>query len=130
MQKPIIAVSLNYRTMSFGFMASKEVAAAGVSNIGLKDQRLALRWIKENIQAFGGNSSKVTIGGESAGGSSVGYQMVASKGRHDDLFRGAIMESASLLGAAGMSAIINRQAPLIPRSKYSFGAEQGLPRLL
>jgi carboxylesterase type B len=104
MQKPIIAVVPNYRTMSFGFMASKEVAAAGVGNIGLMDQRLALRWVQENIQAFGGDPNQVTIGGESAGGSSVGYQMVANKGQNDGLFRGVIMESASLLGAASMIA--------------------------
>lgn len=107
MQKPIIAVIPNYRTMSFGFMASEEVAAAGVGNLGLRDQRRALGWIQENIEAFGGDPSKVTIGGESAGGSSVGYQMIANEGQHEGLFRGAVMESASLLGATSTASNIS-----------------------
>ncbi|KAL1835014.1 hypothetical protein VTK73DRAFT_6464 [Phialemonium thermophilum] len=99
MGKPILAVMPNYRTMGFGMLASMEVAAAGVGNIALHDQRLALRWIRENIRAFGGDPGKVTIAGESAGGTSVGYHMVANKGNNEGLFRGAIMESSSLLGA-------------------------------
>ena len=71
--EPIIAVSLNYRVGGWGFLASKETVVEGASNIGLLDQRLALRWINENIEAFGGDPSKVTIAGESAGAFSVGY---------------------------------------------------------
>jgi carboxylesterase type B len=100
MNKPIIAVTINYRLMGFGFLASREVLEAGVANIGLYDQRLGLRWVAENIAAFGGDPTKVTIAGESAGGSSVGYQMVAFDGNHEGLFRAVIMESGSLLGAS------------------------------
>ncbi|KAL7929150.1 alpha/beta-hydrolase [Trichoderma chlorosporum] len=100
MKKPIIAVVPNYRTSAFGLLASKEVAAAGVGNIALFDQRMAMKWVNENIRAFGGDPSKVTIAGESAGGSSVGYQLVAFEGKNDGLFRSAIMESSSLLGAS------------------------------
>ncbi|RFU24779.1 hypothetical protein B7463_g11560, partial [Scytalidium lignicola] len=98
--KPIIAVTINYRLMGFGFLGSREVLAAGVGNIGLFDQRLALRWVSENIQAFGGDPTKVTIAGESAGGSSVGYHMIAFDGKHDGLFRAVIVQSGSLVGAA------------------------------
>ncbi|RFU73912.1 hypothetical protein TARUN_8293 [Trichoderma arundinaceum] len=99
MNKPIMGAIINYRTMCFGFLASKEVLDANVGNLGLFDQRRGLKWIQENIKSFGGDPDKVTIAGESAGGSSTGYHLVGFKGNNDGLFRGAIMESASLLGA-------------------------------
>ena len=54
MKQPIIAVSLNYRLSVWGFLYSWEVALSGAANSGLKDQRLALHWLQENIAAFGG----------------------------------------------------------------------------
>lgn len=62
--KPIIAVSIPYRLSAWGFIDSTEIRAAGATNIGMHDQRLALAWIQENIGAFGGDPSKVTIWGE------------------------------------------------------------------
>jgi carboxylesterase type B len=88
-------VSINYRLHGFGFMWGTEVKEAGVANLGFKDQRLALHWVSENIAAFGGDPDKVTIWGESAGGWSVGYQLLAYGGRDDGLFRGAIMQSGA-----------------------------------
>lgn len=81
------------RLSGWGFLGGKEVIDAGVANLGLKDQRLALHWVQENIAAFGGDPTKVTIWGESAGGGSVGYQAEAYGGRDDGLFRGIIAES-------------------------------------
>lgn len=95
--KPMIAVSLNYRLSAFGFLCSKEVAANGTGNVGLRDQRLALHWIQENIGAFGGDPKKVTLWGESAGGIAIGRHLVAYGGRDDKLFRAAIMESGGPL---------------------------------
>lgn len=63
----VIAVSINYRTAAFGFLASSQVTASGNSNLGLHDIRFALEWIQKNIAAFGGDPTKVTVFGESAG---------------------------------------------------------------
>lgn len=49
MATPIIAISINYRVSHFGFMSSREIFAEGLSNIGLWDQRLALRWVQGNV---------------------------------------------------------------------------------
>ncbi|KFY09443.1 hypothetical protein V491_08170 [Pseudogymnoascus sp. VKM F-3775] len=95
MRSPIIAVSLNYRLAAWGFMYGQEVVDASITNLGLRDQRLALHWIRENINAFGGDPNKVTIWGESAGAHSVGVHLVAYGGRDDKLFRAAISESGA-----------------------------------
>lgn len=80
MNTPIIGVSLNYRLSAFGFLCGGQAADAGVTNIGFRDQRLALRWINENIGAFGGSPKKVTIFGESSGAESVSAQVLAYNG--------------------------------------------------
>lgn len=95
--QPVVFVSMNYRLSGLGFLASKEVRAAGVGNLGLQDQREALRWIKRNIAQFGGDPSKVTIWGESAGGISAALQMAAFNGNTEGLFRGAFMQSGAAI---------------------------------
>ncbi|KAK6517398.1 hypothetical protein TWF281_004055 [Arthrobotrys megalospora] len=94
---PIIGITINYRLSGWGFLASAEVEGTQNLNVGLKDQRLAMHWVKENIKAFGGDPDKVTIFGESAGGASVGFQQIAFNGRNDGLFRGAIQQSGSAI---------------------------------
>ncbi|PWY92122.1 carboxyesterase [Aspergillus heteromorphus CBS 117.55] len=98
--KPFIAVSLNYRLSAWGFLSSSQVWGTGNTNLGIRDQRLALQWIKENIGAFGGDPDKITIWGESAGAMSVGYHLAAYGGRDDGLFRAAIMESGGTIPAS------------------------------
>ncbi|GAA6061459.1 hypothetical protein JCM10212_005662 [Sporobolomyces blumeae] len=93
MDKPIIFVSLNYRVAALGFLNSPELAKEGNQNMGLYDQRLALDWVQENINAFGGDASKVTIWGESAGAMSVSAHLLGYGLNSTNLFRGAILES-------------------------------------
>jgi cholinesterase len=83
MNTPFIGVSINYRLQAWGFIFGKEIAEEGSTNLGIRDQRLALHWVQENIAAFGGDPTKVTIWGESAGGFSVGAHLVAYGGRDD-----------------------------------------------
>ncbi|KDQ62130.1 hypothetical protein JAAARDRAFT_203342 [Jaapia argillacea MUCL 33604] len=101
--EPVIYVSMNYRVSAFGFLASQEVKSAGVGNIGLQDQRLALRWVQQYIGNFGGDSTKVTIWGESAGAISVALQMLTNGGNAEGLFRAAFMESGSPIPVGDIS---------------------------
>ncbi|KAI0351054.1 alpha/beta-hydrolase [Trametes cingulata] len=96
MDQPIIYVNMNYRyAAAFGFLGGKEVKDAGVGNLGLHDQRTALRWIHKYISAFGGDPNKVAIWGTSAGSISVALQMITNGGDNEGLFRAAIMNSGS-----------------------------------
>ncbi|KAF8158420.1 carotenoid ester lipase precursor [Crassisporium funariophilum] len=92
---PVIYVSMNYRLTGFGFLAGKEVKAAGIGNLGLQDQREALRWVQKYITQFGGDPTKVTIWGESAGAISVSLHMLANGGNTQGLFRAAFMQSGA-----------------------------------
>ncbi|EMR87289.1 hypothetical protein ACHAQE_006570 [Botrytis cinerea] len=101
--KPIIFVQVAYRVGGFGFLPGAEILADGSANLGLLDQRLGLQWVADNIAAFGGDPSKVTIWGESAGAISVFDQMALYGGdntyKGKSLFRGAIMNSGSIVPA-------------------------------
>ncbi|GJE92627.1 carotenoid ester lipase precursor [Phanerochaete sordida] len=103
MGTPVIFVSMNYRLSLFGFLASKEVKEAGVGNLGLQDQRLALHWVQEYISAFGGDPAKVTLWGESAGALSVALHMTTNGGDAEGLFRGAFMQSGAPLAVGDIS---------------------------
>ncbi|KNG47995.1 hypothetical protein TW65_05336 [Stemphylium lycopersici] len=102
---PIIGVTINYRISGFGFLSGSKVHESGVTNLGLHDQRMALGWLQDNIAAFGGDASRVTIQGESAGAVSIGYHLVAYGGRDDGLFRASIAQSG---GPAAVGMNISR----------------------
>uniref|UniRef100_A0AAV2J389 Carboxylic ester hydrolase n=1 Tax=Knipowitschia caucasica TaxID=637954 RepID=A0AAV2J389_KNICA len=88
----VVVVSMNYRLGAFGFLSLPNHPTIK-GNAGLMDQQLALRWVSQNIAAFGGDPAKVTIFGESAGSASVGYQLLSPGSR--DLFQRAVMQSGS-----------------------------------
>ncbi|KAJ7732372.1 sterol esterase [Mycena maculata] len=93
--EPMIMVVPNYRISAFGFLAGKEVSDAGVTNLGLRDQILALEWAQKHISAFGGDPERVVIGGQSAGAISTGLLLLSNKRSSNSLFRGAVMISGS-----------------------------------
>lgn len=65
---------------AFGFLSSAEVKASGVVNAGILDMAFALEWVQKNIASFGGDKTKVTISGESAGGGAVMLLGIAKAG--------------------------------------------------
>ena len=89
-EQRLIVVSINYRLGLFGYLRHGDAPG----NLGLLDQRAALRWVHENIAVFGGDPQHVTVFGESAGGDSVAHLMIAEGTR--GLFRRAIVMSAPL----------------------------------
>lgn len=96
----IISITANYREGIFGFFThpelSKETSYKGSGNYGFLDQAAAIKWVKDNIAAFGGDPNKITIVGESAGSASVSALMASPlcKG----LFAQAMGSSASVVG--------------------------------
>lgn len=92
--KGVVVVSFNYRLGLFGFLAHPDLDTQAPSgNFGLQDQLAALRWVKANIAAFGGNPDNVTLFGESAGAMAVGILMASLLAR--GLFHKAIGESGA-----------------------------------
>ncbi|EIN14592.1 alpha/beta-hydrolase [Punctularia strigosozonata HHB-11173 SS5] len=95
----IVAVIIQYRLGVFGkcFLPGSEVKSNGVLNAGLLDQNFALQWVQDHIASFGGDPTKVTIWGESAGAGSVLQHIVANGGETDPpLFRGVMTSSTFL----------------------------------
>ncbi|KAL6790245.1 Alpha/Beta hydrolase protein [Trichoderma sp. SZMC 28013] len=88
-----IVVEIQYRLGAFGQLASNEVHQHGKLNAGLLDQRFALEWVQKHISKFGGDPSRVTLGGESSGAGSVMYQSLAYGGKESGLFNNLIVAS-------------------------------------
>lgn len=133
----LIVVSANYRLGALGFMPNAAFASNGYNgNYGLEDQRLAMKWVQDNIESFGGDKTNVTIAGESAGAGSVCMHLASpdqvvsqSQVKVKDLFQKAITQSAGCMqplptvseGEAKASASI--QGALCPASSNPTNAD-------
>jgi carboxylesterase type B len=93
-KRGIVVVSVGYRLNCFGFLAHPDItreAPDAPSNFGLLDQKAGLRWVYDNISAFGGDPDRITIAGQSAGGASVMHQLTNVDNK--DLIKGAAIFS-------------------------------------
>ncbi|KJK79605.1 hypothetical protein H634G_05197 [Metarhizium anisopliae BRIP 53293] len=99
--KDVIVVTWNYRLNIFGF---PNTPALGAQNLGLRDQRAALEWLRDNIAGFGGDAHRITLGGQSAGADS-GSAMIYSH-MDDPIVSGLILQSGTvqIIGAATQNA--------------------------
>lgn len=144
-QDSIVAVSLNYRLGSLGFLqlpASLGPAYAQSGNCGLLDAVAALRWVHDNIRAFGGDPARVTVMGESAGAKLVGALLATPA--TEGLFQRAILESGAVqairdtatagavsrqlrraLPAADAQALLTLPAETLIRAQQTFASGAG-----
>jgi para-nitrobenzyl esterase len=119
---PAVVVTLNYRLGALGYLFLPPSATGGapVANLGLQDQRLALEWVRANADAFGGDSQRITVFGQSGGGHSL--LAVRKMPDGEALFRRAILQSAPLgmpaarADAAGRVTDMFMEAAGIPRA--------------
>ncbi len=113
-KKGVISVTVNYRLGPMGFLCLPELKeeAGHTGNYGLYDQVTAIKWVKANISAFGGDGDKITIMGQSAGAMSV--QHLCRSDYTDGLFRSAVMSSGVGLGSFMTGT---------PEKKYDFWKE-------
>ncbi len=126
-RKDVVVVSINYRLNIFGYYAHPELSAETTrdtsGNYGISDQIEALRWVQENISAFGGDPENVTIFGESAGSWSVGLMMATPKAR--GLFHKAIGESSAYFYSMRYLKKPGLGMPSLEESGAAFAARAG-----
>lgn len=90
-QAGLIVVTVNYRLGALGWLTHPALSEGGSGNFGLMDQIAALRWVHDNIAAFGGDANNVTLFGNGAGATSIALLMLCAQSR--DLFQKAILQS-------------------------------------
>lgn len=129
-RRRLVFVSLNYRLGRFGFFAHPALRAAHegpVGNFSFMDQIAALRWVKRNIAAFGGNSDQITLVGQSAGGDAVMHLLTSPQAK--DLFNRAIVMSgggrSSLLGGNDLTNGTS-QLPSAEQIGLNFARQAGI----
>ncbi|CAG2121944.1 unnamed protein product, partial [Medioppia subpectinata] len=108
----VVVVAANYRLGQLGFLYGDREDAPG--NVGLYDQLLAFKWVRENIHSFGKDRDQITIFGKSAGSWSVSAHILSplSKG----LFKRAIMESGSVMFGKVMEPITKSEALVMAKN--------------
>ncbi len=118
-KKGVVVVSIAYRLGAFGFLAHPELSAESPEhvsgNYGILDMIAGLKWVQKNIAAFGGDPSKVTIQGESAGAAAV--SILCASPLTNGLFRGAIAESGGSFGPVRTDASFGESEPLASAEK-------------
>jgi para-nitrobenzyl esterase len=112
-----VVVTLNYRLGLFGFFSHPAIDREGhpFANYGLMDQQAALRWVQQNIAAFGGDPANVTIAGESSGGNSVMLQIVSP------LAAGTFQHAVAMSGAG----VMTRHPAFGARARFPVAEELG-----
>ncbi|KAG5680927.1 hypothetical protein PVAND_010403 [Polypedilum vanderplanki] len=109
MERDIVLVTFNYRLYTFGFLSLDDPELGIPGNAGFKDQVLALKWVKENIENFGGDSKNITIFGQSSGGGCAHYHILSPLSK--DLFQRSIIMSGSAF---------NPMYAAIPRRNWAY----------
>ncbi|KAL2755121.1 hypothetical protein ACRALDRAFT_1082664 [Sodiomyces alcalophilus JCM 7366] len=125
-ERPILGISFNCRLGPLGFLPSWVCGKEGVLNLGLRDQRRLLEWVRDNAAAFGGDEGCVTLMGVSAGAHSIGHHILSSESSTAPLFHKAILESGSATARSVLSPDHSRHELQF----QSFLEEAGLPRSL
>jgi len=115
----VIYVAINYRLAQLGFLNTESGMVEG--NFGLWDQHMAIQWVHDNIESFGGDVNNVTIFGESAGSSSVMYQSMYAGNK--GLFQRVIAESGSTTSPWAYKNIITSSLHAY-RFAYQCGCKQ------
>ena len=124
----VVLVAVNYRVSALGFPGPAPGIPLREQNLGFLDQRAALRWVRDNVASFGGDGDKVTVFGESAGGRSVDFLLVAPE-PGPPLFRAGIVQSGSAAlspgslapGDGAAAAAAAQQEPLLVRLARAVG---------
>jgi carboxylesterase type B len=122
MDQDIVLVTINYRLGSLGFIS---VGKEAPGNNGLRDQVVAMKWVKNNIEAFGGDPSSVTLFGYSAGAISITLHMVSPMSR--GLFHKAILSSEAGVGPAPLP---RNQLDLAKRQARIVGCPDTSPKVI
>lgn len=110
----IVFVTVNYRLGPLGFLSTEDEVIPG--NLGLKDQALALKWVRDNIEYFGGNKKKITLLGEDAGAASVHMHYMSPTTKH--LFKQGISLGGSAFCPWALSEKPRLKAELLARSMH------------
>lgn len=120
-EQGVVVVTLNYRLGPVGFLTERSLAGERGGNYGFADQQLALKWVRDNVAAFGGDARNVTLFGESAGGMSTCLHLLSPASR--GLFDKAIIQS----GPCTMSGtVISRAEALLRGGAYSLALGCGV----